>query len=224
MRITRQKLFINLIIAIFALFPLTMEIYPLICFNGSGDVYKPGDGGESMRMSRTVSIESLVELGAGYFLDGQSRILKFSRMVEMSNHEGIDGNGWNEILQQALTDISKARATYARLIEAADATPYNWDTIYKLWFFDYYGFMQEKGLNRDIFRQVRDYLSCGDVTGIYRHMYARLGTVEKMLTDLNSQVTTKGMPTVSDIWDLNEQCYSLHVFGQYVARVFYAVK
>ncbi len=46
----------------------------------------------------------------------------------------------------------------------------------------------------------------------YRHMYDRQGTVEKMLTDLNSRVSTKGMPTVSDIWDLNEQCYSLHIF------------
>ncbi|MCP4216146.1 MAG: hypothetical protein GY765_15965, partial [bacterium] len=124
MRITRQKLFINLIIAFFALMLFTTNIFPRICANGSGDGYRPGDGGESMRMSRTVSIESLVELGAGYFLDGQSRILKLSRMVEMSTHEGIDGNGWNEILQQALTDISNARATYARLIEAADATPY----------------------------------------------------------------------------------------------------
>ncbi|MCP4221406.1 MAG: hypothetical protein GY765_42665 [bacterium] len=224
MRITRQKLFISLTIALVAFFFATTDIYPLICANGSGDSYKPGDGGESMRMSRTVSIESLVELGGGYFLDGQARILKFSRMVEMANHEGADYTSWNEILKLALTDITNARGIYARLIETADATPYNWDTIYKLWFFDYYGFRQQYRLNRDVFSQVRDYLCCGDVTGIYRHMYDRLGTVEQMLKDLSAQVTTKGMPTVSDIWDLNEARFNLHRFGEYVARVCLAVR
>ncbi|MCP4215495.1 MAG: hypothetical protein GY765_12650, partial [bacterium] len=98
MRITRQKLFISLTIALVAFLFATTGIYPVICFNGTGDGYKPGDGGENMRSARTVSIESLVELGGGYFLDGQSGILKFSRMVEMANHEGADYTSWNEIL------------------------------------------------------------------------------------------------------------------------------
>ncbi|MCP4215494.1 MAG: hypothetical protein GY765_12645, partial [bacterium] len=46
----------------------------------------------------------------------------------------------------------------------------------------------------------------------------------QMLKDLSAQVTTKGMPTVSDIWDLNEASFNLHLFGQYVARVFFAVR
>ncbi len=168
-------------------------------------------------------IGTFIEQGAGNFLSAHSDILKFSEMVEMSNINGADYKKQLTVLDRAIQNIRLAKNTYKVLVKTAAVTPYNQKVIAQLQHFDYDGFMNTYSLTPKIFNEVKGYLSTGDVTGTTRNVYLRMGEIENTLLAVRAQVAEGHIPVLNDIWHLNEQCANSLAFGQYVARVFYAI-
>ncbi|MCP4216306.1 MAG: hypothetical protein GY765_16780 [bacterium] len=204
----------------------TLYGFPAIYHNGSGDGYQDSDNGkESFGYANESNvIDTHIENGAGYFLSAHSDILKFSNMVEMARQKGTTPSQWLEVLDSAVLNIKNARTSYSLLINEAEATQYDWNVVYQLWFFEYTAFRRQYGLNSVVFNRVVDYLEYGDITGLYRRAYNRLGVVGKMLETISDSVARSGAPLLSDIWKLNEYCAETLMEGQYIARVFYSIK
>jgi len=116
--------------------------------------------------------------------------------------------------------MSQANTLYAQLLEKANRTPYCYETLFKLFFFDYYGFQAKRNLNPRVFREVINYLSYGDIRGVYSILYKRTVKILADLENLNIAVNDGTLPDMRQMWSLNQYYAETLLFGQYVAEVF----
>ncbi len=220
----RRKVWVSKIITgTLACLLMTINIYSYLAGNGSGDSYAaPPKSPEAMFDSGTTNpINTFIEKGAACFFKSYSDYLLFSNKIEMSNLEASDYSEWISIIDSALLNIRNAKSNYYQLIQTADATPYNWQIIYRLWFFDYTSFMVRHKLNRIHFWRVQEYLMVGDITGAYIRIYAGIRDIEALLTAVRRDLVQHRMPDLPKMWDVNEEFTNTLTFAQYMTRVFY---
>jgi len=172
----------------------------------------------------TLSIETYVIQGAGYFLEANSCIQSILNRVELQDFNGFYYSELDQLVHRAFFNIILARMTYEQLLRLAELTPYNREFISKLKGFDYQSYMNEMGLNAVVFNQVREYLEKGDITGTFKHTYSNLVAIDELLTGIKNEISVDRIPALSLIWKLNETCAETSLFGSYAARVFHAIQ
>jgi hypothetical protein len=96
--------------------------------------------------------------------------------------------------------------------------------INKLLAFDYDSFQEENALLKDIFFEVKSHLVNGDVRGIYSRTSDYFDTLINTLETIKGELYTGKVPGNAHMWNLNQVCAKVHMFGQYVARIFDEVK
>ena len=207
---------------------ISMMIYTMgfsyIYLNGSGRGFEdPDDTDTADGVKSELKISFLVEECAGYFLNGYSDYLAFLNRIELQNLNGISYTECQQILDSAISNIKNARYSFETLIQKAENTPYKKDVVLKLISFDYDDFMEQNGLNTEIFKKVEYYLSEGDIIGNYNLAYNSICTIEEMLNSIKNELLLNEIPELSNLWKLNEIFSEALIYGQYVARVFYAI-
>ncbi|HLP46319.1 MAG TPA: hypothetical protein VK469_10245, partial [Candidatus Kapabacteria bacterium] len=168
-------------------------------------------------------IEAYVQKGGGYFLSSHSSTLALLNQIEMSDLQGIDYDRMKKNAADALQNIRAAGSVYNDLVEIAANTPYNPVVIDKLKTFDYQTFMEKNKLNREIFKKVVVYLSSGDINGMYYRILRELTALETLLSSITNDIAFNRQPGLSLLWKTSETFSETLLFGQYAARVFYAL-
>jgi hypothetical protein len=221
----------NLILKVFLVFSISImvqiNLLSYIYHNGSGSGYEGGSGGSSLDTGKVSSISNSIEgyiiEGAGYYLKANAGIQSLLNLVELQDMIGTDDAEMTRSVIAALDNITRARETFAKLIETAEATPYNPVVIEQLNHFAYDTFMTVNNLNPVIFNELASYLSRGDITGTFKHSYAGLCSLEKLLISIKEGLAMNQMPLLPVLWQLNETCAQTTLFGSYAARVFYEI-
>jgi hypothetical protein len=221
----------NLILKVFLVFSISImvqiNLLSYIYHNGSGSGYEGGSGGSSLDTGKVSSISNSIEgyiiEGAGYYLKANAGIQSLLNLVELQDMNGTDDAEMTRSVIAALDNITRARETFAKLIETAEATPYNPVVIEQLNNFAYDTFMTVNNLNPVIFNELASYLSRGDITGTFKHSYAGLCSLEKLLISIKEGLAMNQMPLLPVLWQLNETCAQTTLFGSYAARVFYEI-
>jgi len=158
--------------------------------------------------------------GAGYFLNAYSKTLSFMNKLELSGKNVIDPVELKSLLEEALKDMESARAIYTRITDEADTNSYNREIIAALMKFDYDTFMVSNGMNREIFLEVKEKLSAGDIRGclakLHEDIIAITGLLENVLKKLNEGI----MLPLAETWALNQEFSRSLLYGQYVSQVF----
>jgi hypothetical protein len=190
--------------------------FPLIYHNGSGSGF--GSPSESVGISNPV--EALIIEGAGYYFQANTFIQLLLNRVELQDINGIDNAELAQLADNALDSINLARSTYRRLIKTAGATPYNQTVIHRLKNFAYDTFMMNNGLNPVTFRELKSYLSRGDITGTFRRSYRGMCMIHRLLTSIKMALSKNRPPGMHIYWKLNETCANTTLFGSYSARLF----
>lgn len=191
-----------------------LHIFPYFFDNHSGGGFGGGGDGE-----RSVSLESYVIQGAGYFLDAYSNAMAYSQKVELSgNIKEIKA-----LLDKAVESMTNANATYTTLKNLADNTPYNMEVISRLEAFNYEGLKEANAMLMEPFKRMEKYLSKGDIRSIYGETLRDTETLLEYLTMLKTEADGGKMPSIPVTWKLNQQFSRTLMFGQYVAQVFDAV-
>jgi len=198
--------------------------FPYICFNGSGNGYIDGKSEGITITVGSTSIESYVVTGATCFLNYNKDMMAYSSMVEQSDAAGLDYYECVQTLNSAITNIQGTISTYEALIKQAENTPYNNSVISKLAAFDYAGYLKANGLNSVIFSKVEGYLKRGDITGVFKYNLVQFKAIRDLLNKLKYSNDTSTIPDIPNIWKVNESTSETLVFGQYVARIFSAIK
>jgi hypothetical protein len=193
-----------------------MSTYAAWIANNSGSGFGGGGGGES---ARSVSVESYVIQGAGFFLESYSHVLAYMREVEL-NQANPDFEKLSLSLDNALASMNNANATYAALKQLADNTPYNQQVIDALKAFDYDGFESQHGLSAGMFKRVKKFLEKGDIRGTYGVLRDDTGRIIEYIEQLKTQVDDMKTPSVSITWKLNQAITDTLLFGQYVSQIF----
>ena len=159
-------------------------------------------------------------MGAGHFLKSHADFQLFLNKIELSEITGPNYDEWQGILNSAITGMENAAATYGELKNLAAVTPYNPEVIEKLKSFDYPGFMENKNLNQDIFKQVENLLGQGNVTGVYEKIFLDTGVILEALYRVKQEIDQKLFPTIYNLWELTRLYANSLFFGQYTAVVF----
>jgi len=223
--ITKKRFSILFLIVLF-LISVNSELTAIIVFNGSGTVY--GDNNSEGKIvtltAPAATIESYVVTGATCFLNYNKDMMAYSSMVEQSDAAGLDYYECVQTLNSAITNIQGTISTYEALIKQAENTPYNNSVISKLAAFDYAGYLKANGLNSVIFSKVEGYLKRGDITGVFKYNLVQFKAIRDLLNKLKYSNDTSTIPDIPNIWKVNESTSETLVFGQYVARIFSAIK
>lgn len=219
MKIKSKLLFKTLIILLFL--PLmAIHSFPRIFANGSGSGYQTGE--ENLNGAAN-EIESIVIRGACEYLQAYAENLIFFKQLEINPLQGIDLKACQERLDRSLSHLDQAMETYKLLIQRAENTPYNETVLSRLRDFDYKGFMNRKGFDGEIFKQVKEHLIMGDITGFYKMIYNRMNRIRSILETFNIDFSKNKMPSVTTLWQLNRMYYDTLMAGQFVAIVFNTV-
>ncbi|MCP4219799.1 MAG: hypothetical protein GY765_34525 [bacterium] len=179
---------------------------------------------EAANLSCSYSIRELVIISAGHYLKGQSFINALSEKVELSDIRTTDFYTMHVDLDSAINSIYSAWYYYGQLKTKADCTPYNQGVIKTLAAFDYDRFQKKHHLIKDVFKDVRALLVKGDVRGVYSRISSDMEKIYYDLEDVNHYLVWNTIPSNEKMWDLNQQCAKTLLFGQYVARIFDAIK
>lgn len=220
-----KKGFVRIGIIIFFMVLFIGDLFPWATYNGSGSGYEEGDqSGTSVIKAIAPGIEGLVITGAGYFLHSKADFLLCLNKIELSPLQGLNYTEVQELLKSAIHNMEKAGEEYGRLVEIAYVTPYRQEVIEKLKAFDYDGFLEEKGLNAVIFKDMQSYLSAGNLRGL--HSRALLDTVQilALLYRLKPVMDSGQIPVLEDLWRLNQAYAEAHLLGQYTSEVFDRLK
>jgi hypothetical protein len=197
----------------------------LFC-NHSDSAFTGGDGTSSTEGANLAcfTIEELIIKGAEYFFKAHADINWLSENVEISDIYGADYYTLWWAVNSALDNMNMAQYYYQELQYKANNTPYNQVVINKLLNFDYDSFQEENGILKDIFSEVKSYLVNGDVRGVYSRTYAYFDTLTNSLKAVKGDLSAGKVPANNHMWNLNQLCAKAHMFGQYVAMVFDAIK
>ena len=182
-----------------------------------------GSGALSKASGTYETVEGLVIQGATYFLKGKASVYSLSSQLEASDLEGIFYSDYQLSVDEALSYFRIAQSYYKALKNKADNTPYNQEVIDKLRAFDYDSFSKNYGLNIDIFNQVKSFLEAGDIRGVYARFLEYTENIIGILEVVQTDLYKWNFPKVETIWNLNQECANMLLFGQYVARVFYKI-
>jgi hypothetical protein len=201
-------------------------VYARLCGNWSDGAFTGGDGTGSTDGANLAcfTIEELIIKGAEYFFKAHADINWLSENVEISDIYGADYYTLWWAVNSALDNMNMARYYYQELQYKANNTPYNQVVINKLLNFDYDSFQEENGLLKDIFSEVKEYLVKGDVRGVYSRTSTYFATLKNTLEAIKGELYAGKVPSNNHMWNLNQVCAKAHMFGQYVSRIFYAIK
>jgi hypothetical protein len=169
------------------------------------------------------ALKAYVIEGAGYFLKSYSDFLLFLDKVEMAELQGYDQQELQFILDNAIEKMQYTHVLYCQLKQKADATPYDPAIIADLSIFNYDLFMEEKGLLKDIFKQVKAFLSKGKIRELYGEVLMQTERILSIANLIREQLVLGELPQVSHLYDLNEALAQYMLFGEYSARVFQEV-
>ena len=197
-----------------------------IWHNGAGSGYDSGgDDGDGVAGTTAISnvIEYYITLGAGFYLNSSTNFQEFLTMVEMQDIRGIDIFAMQKKAGNSLVNMKNAAYIYMLLVKQAEVTPYNEAVIAGLKDFDYHSFMLENSLNPVVFAEVAGYLQKGDITGLLKKVHNDLLQITAILKALNEELTLNRLPSLPDLWRLNETFSRVTLFGSYTARVFSAL-
>lgn len=218
MKSINNNLIVKLLIASLIVFLVTINVSARVFANGAGQGY--GEN-ENNGVSKESTIEDYLIAAGGYYLNSCRYINKFLYLYEIHNGNGIDYNEWEQVIDNALANMSNAVETYDRLIKKAEVTPYNETVTAWLMAFDYTGYMNDNGLNSVVFQCLAEFLIKGDITGLFKFIYSGLTDITEMLGSIKGDVSMNKLPEISIVHELNESCSTLSLLGSYISRVFY---
>ncbi len=216
----KKNLFVKIMVLAVICFFTADNAYSRICGNGAGGLYQnPGKNG----VDGDNVIEKQVIEGAGYFLKAQSSMMRFLALYQLQDR-GVDFQEWREQLELTTGYVKQAKEAYFNLLAMAKATPYNRLMVSRLEAFDFDSFRQQHKLNPDISDRIKECLSGGNVDGFFLHVAKRITHIEMLLQQISGDVTVEKVPELTVVWKINAMFTENHLFGQYAARVFYALR
>jgi hypothetical protein len=216
-----MKKIISLSAILIALLVFTVNLNAFMAGNEGEGAYS--SSGENSGGS-AAAIGELIVKGGGFLFQSSADIDTFFNKIELAELSGPDYEALQASLNAAIDHMEKARATYLQLKTLAAVTPYNQEVIYKLINFDYDAFQQENGLFPSVFAGVKDFLSIGNVTGVFNEFHLYTGQILDLLYTLKKEVDAEIFPTLSTVWRVNQQYSEFKLFGQYMSQVFYSIK
>lgn len=221
MRLTKQT-FLKVVMGVMVVLLINPGINAKIIANYSDEsFYEPEKG-----QIRIYIIES-----AGHFLKAHSDFLLFLHKIEIAELQTPDFDELRIIINGAIDNMERAKATYAVLAQFAADAHFRPEIKKELREFDYTEHRRGKktdGMtmtrmdedNRAVHARVRRHLENADVTSLYLYLLADTQLMHDKLIRLKASVDEDQLPRNQQLWELYRSFSKTQLFGQYTAEVF----
>ena len=223
----KSSIFVKILTVCIFIFIINLDnAHGYIWQNGAGGGYDSGgDGLYGIAGTAVINntIEGYITMGAGYYLDANTKFQEYLTMVEMQDIRGVDFFAMKKTAGDSLVNMENAVTIYMVLIKQAEVTPYNDTVTARLKDFDYRSFMLENNLVPSVFAEAAGYLQKGDITGLLKKAHNDLVEIAAGLKAIDEELSLNRVPRLSQLWQLNETFSRVSLFGSYTARVFAAV-
>ncbi len=224
----KQNITLKLFTVIIILSLFTLNAYSIIKGNQGGsegfeEGTNPSSNSNISAEKRAGGIEYYIITGATYFLKSHSDTQKFLSEVEIMDMYGKDFEKLNEILESAIRNMERSELEYRKLKEKTDITPYKRDFITELICFNYKEFEMKNNLNTNVFNEVSEYLSMGNICGLFDKSLLDVQDLIKKIKTIQTYIKTGIYPNNHLFWRLNQKFSDSQLFGQYASEVFYKI-
>jgi len=182
------------------------------------------NGGYDVNRSAANPLKTLIITGAGNFIQSYADFQEFLHRVELAELNGIDYDELKSILNKTLSGIENAKTAYNEFIQLAVVTPYDSSFIAALKSFDYDSFREKNNLNEFIFSRLVSLLRRGNLTGVFKDIYAKTDEISRLLGTVKSSVDKDIFPGIPVLWQINQVYFDSYLFGQYAAMIFNDIK
>lgn len=206
-----NSVILKLLLGVFVLFLFNNHVFTKLVHNGAKKGFEEPE---------STIIQGYVIEAAGHFLESHSDFLLFLNRIELADLNGVDYSELQSMINNTIANMENAKTKYNELTQIADAAPYDQSFITGLLNFDYASLQQDKSLNSVIFNEVENYLSTGDIRGIFHKTLADTQHILDMLTLIKSAVDAETLPETEDLWRVNQAYSETQLVGQYAAEVF----
>jgi hypothetical protein len=196
---------------------LTVIIFLITFALGVNEVYCAliaNDIIEGFPEPEAANIESQVIEGSSLFFQGMTEIMRLFDEGEKGSKDGNFPNSVN-LIDAAVTKLKMSREKYLGAIQMATSVDIRLCDFTYLEKFDYEQFVEEKGLNTVIAKEVKNYLSAGNVVGFYQRIADDIDGLIKSLVTLKEKLSKKSSLYQEDYWLILQQGSRLLLFGNY---------
>lgn len=182
-----------------------------VAHNDIPPVFGPGEA----RTMEDMTIE-----GTSDFLQSNADVFMLLSEVEIGYGGNFQFNRGIELTEAAISKLERSRQKYLELIGRAESASYVPEMISALKKFDYRKFVDSNGLNQQIMAVVKDYLTKGDVRGLYKRHVDSIDSILKQLYDIRTHLTEGNLPAIDAFWSLLQQYSEALLVGNYATMVF----
>lgn len=180
--------------------------------------------GQPTTLDSSENIKDLIVKAGTSFFRGNANVNLLVAQLEAAELEGVSYAQLQITVADALANMKASRNYYQALINMAATLTYNPAVIDQLKSFDYLSISTTSGMNRDICEQLKGHLLLGDVRGVYSRLYTYTSTIVDILETVQKEMSSNGVPSTATIWQLNQECSHMLLFGQYIAQVFKQIR
>jgi hypothetical protein len=202
---------LKIILIIVLMTVLSSLNYAVFFMNDIVDGFGNGDG-------KNQAIEEYVVAGAKSFIESHRTILAVIQEFEINSYQNVNIPSSLTFTETALKQLQNSREQYIKALETAGQIGYNLAMIDKFKVFDYDGYINKYGLNKEIAGIVKKYLKEGDLLGIYRENIDNINNIINILVSIRDTLESGDKPALGILWDCIQQYSTSLLLGNYATR------
>jgi hypothetical protein len=192
---------------------LSLNIYPLFHSNHISCVFN--DGAEQCQ------VEEFVVMGCTAYLQSQSFSHQLMAEYEKSVIQPFNFALSYQLVQKALAELSQAIDSYEQALATGSGIEYKAIKVDSLRNLDLNTYRKDTHTtwNQQVLDQVMEYLSRGDVLGIYQEGIRQLKEIKKILERIQQDISNQKLPGIRAFWSLFQKYSEFNLFGNYATIV-----
>jgi hypothetical protein len=166
------------------------------------------------------TMEELTIEGTADFLQSNADVFMLLSEVEVGYSGNFQFIRGIQLTEAAISKLERSRQKYLELIGKAESSAYVPEMIKVLKKFNYRELVESNKLNRQIMATVEDYLTKGEVVGLYRRHIESIDTILEKLYSVRTQLREGNIPVIKIFWSLLHEYSDALLVGNYATMVF----
>lgn len=163
------------------------------------------------------------EIASGLYAKSYSFYMDVLYQIDMSTAQGTDFSVLKSSIRGAIDAMNQSLSYYTALIRVIDNQGYNRSVIHDLKTFNYGVFRVSHNLNSNVFKDVKFYLSKGDIRGLIVNFISQSESILNLLESADQMLRLDKFPDTELMWQITSQYAESFLYGQYASQVFVEV-
>lgn len=168
--------------------------------------------------------DSQIVSGASAFLQAYSQYIMLLNESEKGSIFNFNYTNAQQIIGVCKANLVISREKFNQVVYLVGEIKFEQDALNKMIEFDYDDLARRRNLHIDVLHKVSDFLSKGDIKGLYAQMVLYLDAMIEASSSLESAVKSSMNLDLESLRALYQKFSDFMLFGYYSSLVFYEVR